>query len=121
MAKSISRRRNVQRRIRKKISGTAERPRLSIFKSNKGIYAQVIDDTAGNTLAAASHKEVEGKDKKETAKAVGQLIAKRALETGIDHVVFDRSGYLYHGLVKALAEGARGEKKEDGSNELLQF
>lgn len=120
-SKTISRRRKIQRRVRKKIKGTAERPRLSVFRSNKGIYAQVIDDNAGATLAAASFKEVEAGNKTEVAKALGQLIAKRAMDAGITTVVFDRSGYLYHGRIKALAEGARGEKKEDGTNELLQF
>lgn len=120
-SKTISRRRKIQRRVRKKIKGTAARPRLSVFRSNKGIYAQVIDDNAGTTLAAASYKEVEAGTKIEVAQAVGKLIAQRAMDAGITSVVFDRSGYLYHGRVKALAEGARGEKKEDGTNELLQF
>jgi large subunit ribosomal protein L18 len=120
-SKTISRRRKIQRRVRKKIKGTAVRPRLSVFRSNKGIYAQVIDDNAGSTLVAASYKEVEAGSKIEVAGAVGKLIAQRAMDAGITTVVFDRSGYLYHGRIKALAEGARGEKKEDGTNELLQF
>lgn len=119
--KTISRRKKIHRRIRKNINGTAEKPRLAVYRSNKGIYAQVIDDNAGRTLAAASSKEVEGATKTEQAVAVGQLIAKKAMDAGITQVIFDRGGYLYHGRVKALAEGARGEKKEDGTNELLQF
>jgi large subunit ribosomal protein L18 len=98
-----------KRRVRGKISGVAERPRLAVFRSNKGIYAQIVDDDAGRTLAAARSSEVEasGLDKSAIAKKVGQLVAERAKEKGIASVVFDRSGYLYHGRVKALAEGAR--------------
>ena len=97
------------RRIRGKISGTAERPRLSIFRSNKNIYAQLIDDVAGVTLASASTLDtnVENGTKTEEASAVGKLIAERGLEKNIKEVVFDRGGYLYHGRVKALAEAAR--------------
>ena len=93
------------RRVRNKISGTAECPRLNIFRSNKNIYAQVIDDVAGVTLASASalDKEISGGTKTETAAAVGKLVAERAAEKG----VFDRGGYLYHGRVQALAEAAR--------------
>jgi len=120
-SKTLNRRKKVHKRIRKTLSGTASRPRLSVFRSNKGIYAQIVDDAAATTLAAASHKEIEGLTKTEQAKAVGQLIASKALKAGITTVIFDRSGYLYHGRVKALAEGARGERKEDGTNELLQF
>ncbi len=120
-SKTISRRRKIQRRVRKKIKGTATRPRLSVFRSNKGVYAQVIDDNAGSTLAAASYKEVQGATRMEVATALGRLIGERAIAAGINNVVFDRSGYLYHGRIKALADGARGEKKEDGTNELLQF
>lgn len=100
-------------RIRKKIFGTPERPRLSVFRSLKHIYAQIIDDTIGHTLAAAStldpeiREELKGKTKTEQAKLVGKLIAKRALEKGITKVVFDRGGHKYHGRVKALAEAAR--------------
>lgn len=99
------------RRVRGKIAGTAARPRLNVYRSEKHIYAQLIDDQAGQTLAAASSldeslKGVSGRDR-EGAKAVGALIAKRALEKGIKSVVFDRGGYLYHGRVAALAEGAR--------------
>jgi large subunit ribosomal protein L18 len=98
------------RRLRKHISGEAERPRLAVYRSLKHIYAQVIDDRAGHTLAAAS---TEDKDLKGTsanvegAKKVGELLAKRAKEAGIENVVFDRGGYRYHGRVKSLAEGAR--------------
>ena len=97
-------------RVRGKISGTAERPRLSVFRSENNIYAQLIDDVAGVTLAAAStvEKGFEGKGGNiEAAKKVGAAIAQRALKKGIEEVVFDRGGYIYHGRVKALAEGAR--------------
>ena len=97
-------------RVRRKISGTAECPRLCVFRSNKGIYVQLIDDVAGNTLAQASTLDKEVKTKhsnKEAAKEVGALIAKRAKEKKIEEVVFDRSGYIYHGVVKELAESAR--------------
>jgi large subunit ribosomal protein L18 len=102
-----------QRRIRMKISGTAERPRLNVFRSLHHIYAQVIDDTTGHTLVSAStvDKEVAGqlagKKKQEQATLVGKLVARRALDAGIEEVVFDRGGYLYHGRIKALADGAR--------------
>ena len=98
------------RRVRGKISGTAARPRLNIFRSNTGIYAQVIDDVAGVTLASASTLDKEVKTKlsnKEAAKEVGSLVAKRALEKNIKEVVFDRGGYIYHGVIKELAEAAR--------------
>lgn len=100
-------------RVRTKISGTAQRPRLNVFRSLEHIYAQVIDDTSGRTLASAStidrelRSQLEGKKKAEAAKLVGTLIAKRALQAGITTVVFDRGGYKYHGRVKALADGAR--------------
>ncbi|HMY83443.1 MAG TPA: 50S ribosomal protein L18 [Saprospiraceae bacterium] len=96
-------------RIRKKVAGSAERPRLSVFRSNKAIYAQLVDDTNGNVLTSASSALLETKsdNKVEQAKAVGKLIAEKAKDKNIDSVVFDRSGYLYHGRVKALAEGAR--------------
>ena len=97
-------------RVRGKISGTAKRPRLSVFRSENNIYAQLIDDVAGVTLAAAStvEKGFEGKGGNiEAAKKVGAAIAQRALKKGIEDVVFDRGGYIYHGRVKALAEGAR--------------
>lgn len=98
------------RRVRGKISGTAERPRLNVFRSNKHIYAQIIDDVNGVTLAAASsmEKSFEGMgSNKDAARKVGQAIGKLAIEKGIDTVVFDRSGYLYHGRVQELADGAR--------------
>ena len=97
-------------RVRGKISGTAERPRLSVFRSENHIYAQIIDDVAGNTLVSASSldKEIEGNGGNKTAaRAVGKLVAERAKAKGIDTVVFDRGGYLYHGRVAELAEGAR--------------
>ena len=108
-ARSVSREIR-HKRVRTKISGTAERPRLSVFRSNKGIYVQVIDDVAAKTLVAASTLDKEVKTKAsniEAAKEVGELIAKRAIKAGIKTVVFDRGGYIYHGKVKALAEAAR--------------
>ena len=98
-----------KKRIRGRIEGTAERPRVSVYRSNKAIYAQLVDDAEARTLAAARSAEVEGKGlkKAEVAKKVGELLAQRAKDKGIERVVFDRSGYLYHGRVKALAEGAR--------------
>ena len=98
------------RRVRKNISGTAERPRLNVFRSLNNIYAQIIDDTKGVTLVAASslEKDFEGYGGNiEGAKKVGQLVAEKALAAGIKEVVFDRGGYVYHGRVAALAEGAR--------------
>ena len=96
-------------RVRNKISGTAECPRLNVFRSNKNIYAQIIDDVAGVTLASASalDKDISGGTKVEQAVAVGKLVAQRAGQKGIKEVVFDRGGYLYHGRVQALAEAAR--------------
>jgi len=97
-------------RVRRKISGTAERPRLCVYRSNTNIYVQIIDDVAGNTLVSASTLDKEVKTKhanKEAAKEVGTLIAKKALDKKIDTVVFDRGGYIYHGVVKELAEAAR--------------
>lgn len=97
-------------RVRKKVSGTPEMPRLSVYRSEKNIYAQIIDDTKGITLVSASSldKELEvAGSNKEGAKLVGEAVAKRALEKGISKVVFDRGGYIYHGRVKELAEGAR--------------
>lgn len=97
--------------IRKKVSGTSDKPRLAVFRSNKQIYAQLIDDTAGNTLASASSLDNGVESLKENkinqAIAVGKLIAKNAKEKGINSVVFDRGGFLYHGRIKALAESAR--------------
>ena len=92
--------------IRKKISGSSERPRLAVFRSNSEIYAQLIDDTAGHTLASASSSDIKG-TKIEQATLVGKLIADNAKKVGISSVVFDRGGFLYHGRVKALAESAR--------------
>ena len=96
-------------RTRTKVSGTAERPRLAVFRSNRHIYAQLIDDSASRTLVAASDREVQGggDGKTSSAKAVGELIAERAKAAGVEAVVFDRGGRLYHGRVAALAEGAR--------------
>ena len=103
------RRQRIRFRIRKSISGTATNPRLSVFRSNKEIYAQLIDDVNGVTLLAASSREKEiGKGTNvEIAAAVGKLVAEKALKAGIDTVAFDRGGYLYHGRIKSLAEGAR--------------
>lgn len=98
------------KRVRNKISGTAERPRLCVFRSNKNLYVQVIDDTKGNTLVSASTLDSEVKTKhanREAAKELGALIAKKALEKDIKQVVYDRGGYIYHGVVKELAEAAR--------------
>ena len=108
----VERRLRIRRRIRKRVSGTAQKPRLSVFRSNANIYAQIIDDVNGVTLASASSsvKEIASKTnitKTEQARLVGQLAAKNAIEKGISEVVFDRSGYLYHGRVKALADAAR--------------
>ena len=97
-------------RVRRKISGTAERPRLCVYRSNSNLYVQIIDDVAGKTLAQASTLDKEVKTKhanKEAAKEVGTLIAKRSLDKKIESVVFDRGGYIYHGVVKELAEAAR--------------
>lgn len=95
-------------RIRRKITGTAERPRLSVYRSNAHIYAQLIDDLTGRTLAAADSREVEGvENRKDAAQRVGELVARRASEAGIENAVFDRGGNKYHGRVAALAEGAR--------------
>jgi len=100
-------------RVRNKINGTPARPRLNVFRSNSHIYAQIIDDINGKTLVAASTKEqelaavIKEATKKEAARAVGKAIAKKALDKGIDAVVFDRGGYVYHGRVKELADGAR--------------
>jgi len=103
------RRQRIKFRIRKIVSGTAAKPRLSVFRSNKEIYAQVIDDVNGVTLATASSREagITRGTNVETAASVGKLIAEKALKAGIETVSFDRNGYLYHGRVKSLAEGAR--------------
>lgn len=106
-----SARQKIRYRIRKKISGTSSKPRLSVFRSNSDIYAQLIDDTNGATIAAASSKQKDISAQKapkiEKSKMVGEAIAKKATELGIKNVVFDRSGYIYHGRVKAVADGAR--------------
>ena len=94
-------------RVRKKISGDGARPRLAVYRSNRFIYAQLIDDVAARTLAQASDREVSGDDKTARAKATGELLATRAKDAGIDRAVFDRGGRLYHGRVAALADGAR--------------
>ena len=113
MIKKINRKLERERRhirVRNKISGTAERPRLCVYRSNANLYVQIVDDVAGNTLAQASTLDKEVKTKhanKEAAKEVGALIAKRASEKKIKEVVFDRGGYIYHGVVKELAEAAR--------------
>jgi large subunit ribosomal protein L18 len=97
------------RRVRAKVAGTSERPRLVVFRSNRGIFAQLVDDEAGRTLASASWKAVSGDfdSKTEQAREVGKALAAAAKTAGIERCVFDRGGYLYHGRVKALAEGAR--------------
>lgn len=98
-----------KKRIRGHMNGSPERPRVSVFRSNKAIYAQIVDDQAAVTMAAARSTEIEGggRKKADVAKQVGALLAQRAKDKGVERVVFDRSGYLYHGRVKALAEGAR--------------
>ncbi len=104
------RRRKIQYKTRKKMGGTTARPRLCVFRSNKYIYAQVIDDTKGHTLASASSREEavdNSGNKSEVAGRVGKLVGERAVAAGVNTVVFDRSGYLYHGRVKSLADGAR--------------
>ena len=108
MTSKIERRIKIKYRVRNKISGTPERPRMSVFRSNKQIYVQVIDDLSGRTLVAASSLGmIEKMPKKEQAAKVGELIAKKAQEAGITTVVFDRNGYLYHGRVKEVADAAR--------------
>ena len=103
------RRERRHRRVRGKVSGTSDRPRLAVFRSNRGIFAQLVDDGSGRTLAGASWVTLTGfkGDKSEQAKAVGKQLAVAARKRGIEAVVFDRGGYLYHGRVKALADGAR--------------
>ena len=111
MKTRVQRRQKIRHRIRKKIGGETQKPRLSVFRSNKDIYAQLIDDVKGVTLAAASSREkdiaAQKANKVEISKLVGQSIARKAKDLGISQVTFDRSGYLYHGRVKSLAEGAR--------------
>ena len=105
--KKIERRIKIKYRIRKSVNGTAERPRMSVFRSNKQIYVQIINDVTGQTLASASSLCLEALPKIEQAEKVGALVAEKAKAAGITAVVFDRNGYLYHGRVKALADGAR--------------
>ncbi len=110
-SKKVQNRTRIKRRVRAKISGTSERPRLSVFRSNNHIYAQLIDDLSSRTLAAASSLDSgvgsDGKAPVEVGKLVGQRLAEKAKAAGIDAAVFDRNGYRYHGRVKAVAEGAR--------------
>ncbi len=108
-SKKSLRRLRIKRGIRQKISGTPTRPRMSVFKSNTGLYVQLVDDTTGRTLVSASSRELGSKlnTNVELAKKVGEKVAEKAKNEGISSVVFDRNGYLYHGKVKALADGAR--------------
>jgi large subunit ribosomal protein L18 len=107
--KNRERRERIKAGVRKRINGTSERPRLSVFRSNRGLYVQVIDDVKGVTVASASTSELGEKAKLniENSKNVGKKIAEKAIASGIESIVFDRNGYLYHGNIKALAEGAR--------------
>ncbi len=107
--KNRERRERIKAGVRKKISGSTERPRLTVFRSNRGIYVQLIDDLKGQTVAAASSTELGEKSKLniETSKGVGKKIAEKATAAGVTEIVFDRNGYLYHGNIKALADGAR--------------
>ena len=105
-----TRRRLIKYRIRKKIKGTSERPRLTVFRSNKSIYCQIIDDISGQTIVSASSKDPgvpKDVNKTEQAKVVGKLLGEKAVQQEVTNIVFDRSGYLFHGRVKALADGAR--------------
>ena len=110
-SKKLARRKRVHKRVRKVITGTAERPRMSVYRSNKDIYVQLVDDLSGNTLVAASSREKDIASQKgtkiEISTLVGKKIAEKAKSAGIETVSFDRGGYLYHGRVKSLAEGAR--------------
>ena len=103
----LERRHRIKNRIRKIISGTAEKPRLSVYRSNKEIYAQIVDDVAGKTLVSVSSRTIKAATKAEAAKAVGKAIAEKATKSGVATVAFDRNGYLYHGRVKVLADAAR--------------
>lgn len=107
MTTKIERRTKIKYRVRNRIFGVAERPRMSVFRSNKQIYVQIINDQTGRTLATASSLGLEAMPKKEQAAKVGEMIAKKAQEAGITTVVFDRNGYLYHGRVKEVADAAR--------------
>jgi large subunit ribosomal protein L18 len=104
----VARRLSIRQGIRRKITGTKDRPRLCVYKSNRGIYAQIIDDSVGHTMVSVSSKEL-GKNALtiEISKEVGKKLAEKAKSSGVENVVFDRSGYLYHGRIKALADGAR--------------
>ena len=108
MLTKLERRLKIKRRVRGKVEGTSECPRLTVYRSNKQIYAQIVDDITGTTLAAASSLKIEDKlPKKEISAKVGELIAQKAKEAGVENVSFDRNGYLYHGRVKELANAAR--------------
>ncbi|MEA2509696.1 MAG: large subunit ribosomal protein [Actinomycetota bacterium] len=108
MADVVQLRRRRHRRVRKRVVGTPERPRLAVYRSNRHVYAQVIDDVAGRTLAAASTlKDGEGDDPKARARAVGLAVAGKAKDAGVTRVAFDRGGFMYHGRIEAVAEGAR--------------
>lgn len=109
VSKKVSRRKRIRKSIRRKIKGTSERPRLSVFKSNTSIYAQLIDDVQGTTLAQASSQELGDYNNPniEVSNNVGKKLAEKATSNGLSQVVFDRNGYIYHGKIKALAEGAR--------------
>ena len=107
MVTKQERRNKIKTRIRGKVSGTAERPRMTVFRSNKQIYVQLVDDSEGKTLVSASSKGMEEGTKTDLAAKVGQAIAEKALAAGITEVVFDRNGYLFHGRVKSLADAAR--------------
>jgi large subunit ribosomal protein L18 len=110
MGAKLSRRDRIKKGIRKSLSGSAARPRLSVYRSNKGIYAQIIDDVSGKTIVSASSLSKEfsaSGTKSDQSAAVGKLVAEKAVAAGIKDVVFDRNGYLYHGRVKSLADGAR--------------
>ena len=107
MTTKIERRTKIKYRVRNKVSGVAERPRMSVFRSNKQIYVQIINDLTGCTLASASSLGLEAMPKKEQAAKVGEMIAQKAKEAGITTVLFDRNGYLYHGRVKEVADAAR--------------
>ena len=107
IASKTKRRVKIKKRVRKNVYGTSEAPRLSVFRSNKAIYAQIIDDTKGVTILAASSKGIDKGTGVEVAAQVGKQLAEQAVANGIEKVVFDRNGYLYHGRVKSLADGAR--------------
>ncbi len=107
MISKIQRRNKIKTRIRGKVSGTAARPRMTVFRSNKQIYVQLVDDQEGKTLVSASSKGIEEGTKTEIAAKVGKAAAEKALAAGITEVVFDRNGYLFHGRVKSLADAAR--------------